>query len=78
MMYHSVLCSHERVLEAITEEAERLDIERFQPLLAGMKNHNIALKVHMKTYFNNYFSPCVLLLTNDTNPVAFDSQHNSV
>ncbi|XP_056294846.1 protein diaphanous homolog 1 [Pseudoliparis swirei] len=35
---------HERVLEAITEEAERLDIERFQPLLAGMKNHNIALK----------------------------------
>nr|XP_033488870.1 protein diaphanous homolog 1-like isoform X2 [Epinephelus lanceolatus] len=35
---------HERVLEAITEEAERRDIERFQPLLAGMKNHNIALK----------------------------------
>ncbi|TNN46302.1 Protein diaphanous 1 [Liparis tanakae] len=35
---------HERVLEAITEEAERLDIERFQPLLAGMKNNNIALK----------------------------------
>lgn len=38
--------SHERVLEAITEEAEKLDIERFQPLLAGMNNHNnIALKV---------------------------------
>ncbi|KAM8733592.1 protein diaphanous homolog 1 [Acanthopagrus schlegelii] len=35
---------HERVLEAITEEAERRDIERFQPLLAGMNNHNIALK----------------------------------
>ncbi|XP_054647011.1 protein diaphanous homolog 1-like isoform X2 [Dunckerocampus dactyliophorus] len=35
---------HERVLEAITEEAEKRDIERFQPLLAGMKNHNIALK----------------------------------
>ncbi|KAL7394643.1 hypothetical protein ABVT39_001113 [Epinephelus coioides] len=35
---------HERVLEAITEEAERRDMERFQPLLAGMKNHNIALK----------------------------------
>ncbi|XP_029297184.1 protein diaphanous homolog 1 isoform X2 [Cottoperca gobio] len=35
---------HERVLEAITEEAERRDIERFQPLLTGMKNHNIALK----------------------------------
>uniref|UniRef100_A0A8C2WGI6 Diaphanous related formin 1 n=1 Tax=Cyclopterus lumpus TaxID=8103 RepID=A0A8C2WGI6_CYCLU len=35
---------HERVLEAITEEAERLDIERFQPLLAGMNNQNITLK----------------------------------
>ncbi|KAI3351736.1 hypothetical protein L3Q82_020569 [Scortum barcoo] len=35
---------HERVLEAITEEAERQDIERFQPLLSGMNNHNIALK----------------------------------
>ncbi|XP_040904838.1 protein diaphanous homolog 1-like isoform X2 [Toxotes jaculatrix] len=35
---------HERVLEAITEEAERRDIERFQPLLAGMNSHNIALK----------------------------------
>ncbi|KAM7417652.1 hypothetical protein PAMA_017339 [Pampus argenteus] len=35
---------HERVLEAITTEAEKQDIERFQPLLAGMNNHNIALK----------------------------------
>ncbi|XP_077957325.1 protein diaphanous homolog 1 isoform X2 [Gasterosteus aculeatus] len=35
---------HERVLEAITEEAERLNIERFQPLLAGMKHPIIALK----------------------------------
>ncbi|KAM9849700.1 protein diaphanous homolog 1 [Aulostomus maculatus] len=35
---------HERVLEAITEEAEKQDIERFHPLLAGMNNHNIALK----------------------------------
>ncbi|XP_037635630.1 protein diaphanous homolog 1-like isoform X2 [Sebastes umbrosus] len=35
---------HERVLEAITEEAERRDIERFQPLIAGMKNHSVALK----------------------------------
>ncbi|KAM7000003.1 protein diaphanous homolog 1 [Tautogolabrus adspersus] len=35
---------HERVLEAITEEAEKRDIERFQPLLTGMNNHNIALK----------------------------------
>uniref|UniRef100_H2TAT5 Diaphanous related formin 1 n=1 Tax=Takifugu rubripes TaxID=31033 RepID=H2TAT5_TAKRU len=35
---------HERVLEAITEEAEKQDIERFQPLITGMSNHNIALK----------------------------------
>ncbi|XP_008325243.1 protein diaphanous homolog 1 isoform X1 [Cynoglossus semilaevis] len=35
---------HERVLEAITEEAERRDIDRFQPLLAGMNIPNIALK----------------------------------
>lgn len=53
-------CSHERVLEAITEEAERRDIERFQPLLAGMNIHNIPLKVHtqmqkMFTHFNNRF-----------------------
>lgn len=45
-------CSHERVLESITEEAEKRDIERFQPLLAGMNNQNIALKVkpHMNIY----------------------------
>uniref|UniRef100_A0A3B3ZGT1 Uncharacterized protein n=1 Tax=Periophthalmus magnuspinnatus TaxID=409849 RepID=A0A3B3ZGT1_9GOBI len=36
---------HERVLEAITEEAEKRNIERFQPLLSGMNIHNIALKV---------------------------------
>uniref|UniRef100_A0A3Q3DCP6 Diaphanous related formin 1 n=1 Tax=Hippocampus comes TaxID=109280 RepID=A0A3Q3DCP6_HIPCM len=35
---------HERVLEAITEEAEKRDIERFQPLLAGMKSSSITLK----------------------------------
>lgn len=35
---------HERVLEAITEEAEKRNIERFQPLLSGMNAHNIALK----------------------------------
>ncbi|KAJ3587661.1 hypothetical protein NHX12_011258, partial [Muraenolepis orangiensis] len=35
---------HERVLEAITEEAEKKDIERFQPLLTGMKKPNVALK----------------------------------
>lgn len=33
-------------MEAITEEAEKRDIERFQPLLAGMNNNNIPLKVH--------------------------------
>lgn len=38
-------CSHERVLEAITEEAEKQDIERFQPLITGMSSQNIALKV---------------------------------
>uniref|UniRef100_A0A8D0CQZ5 Diaphanous related formin 1 n=1 Tax=Sander lucioperca TaxID=283035 RepID=A0A8D0CQZ5_SANLU len=43
-VHKCLFCSHERVLEAITEEAERRDIERFQPLLAGMNNHNIALK----------------------------------
>uniref|UniRef100_A0A674A2Z9 Diaphanous related formin 1 n=1 Tax=Salmo trutta TaxID=8032 RepID=A0A674A2Z9_SALTR len=33
-----------RVLEAITEEAEKQDIERFQPLLSGMNKPNIGLK----------------------------------
>ncbi|XP_066524903.1 protein diaphanous homolog 1 [Hoplias malabaricus] len=35
---------HERVLESITELAEERDIERFQPLLSGMRKSNIALK----------------------------------
>ncbi|XP_061691682.1 protein diaphanous homolog 1 [Syngnathoides biaculeatus] len=35
---------HERVLEAITEDAEKREVERFQPLLAGMSSHNVALK----------------------------------
>ncbi|XP_058505413.1 protein diaphanous homolog 1 isoform X2 [Solea solea] len=35
---------HERVLEAMTEEAEKRDIERFQPLLTGMNIPIIALK----------------------------------
>ncbi|XP_064829693.1 protein diaphanous homolog 1-like isoform X2 [Oncorhynchus masou masou] len=35
---------HERVLEAITEEAEKQDNERFQPLLSGMNKPNIGLK----------------------------------
>lgn len=42
-------CSHERVLESITEEAEKRDIERFQSLLTGMNNQNIALKVKPHT-----------------------------
>ncbi|KAM9795020.1 protein diaphanous homolog 1 [Neosynchiropus ocellatus] len=47
---------HERVLEAITEEAEKRDIERFQPLLAGMNNHNIALKGGCMTLINALIS----------------------
>ncbi|TRY83826.1 hypothetical protein DNTS_031966 [Danionella cerebrum] len=35
---------HERVLECITEQAEEQDVERFQPLLSGMKKNSIALK----------------------------------
>ncbi|XP_034036949.1 protein diaphanous homolog 1-like [Thalassophryne amazonica] len=35
---------HERVLEAITEEAEKQDIERFQPLMDGISVQNVALK----------------------------------
>lgn len=35
---------HERVLESITALAEERDIERFQPLLSGMRKSNIALK----------------------------------
>ncbi|XP_041122217.1 protein diaphanous homolog 1-like isoform X3 [Polyodon spathula] len=34
----------ERVLEAITEHAENEDIERFQPLLSGMRNTGVTLK----------------------------------
>lgn len=44
--------SHERVLESITEEAEKRDIERFQPLLDGMNNQNIALKVKPHLSYN--------------------------
>ncbi|XP_007565854.1 protein diaphanous homolog 1 isoform X1 [Poecilia formosa] len=35
---------HDRVLEAITEEAEKQDAERFQPLIDGMQSNQIALK----------------------------------
>lgn len=70
-------CSHERVLEAITEEAEKREIERFQPLLAGMKNHNIALKVHIHTHTLTTINPQVhVSVTNDTSPV--DIQHYSM
>lgn len=55
-------CSHERVLEAITEEAEKRDIERFQPLLAGMNNQNIALKVHTHMYIHTLtITYCILM-----------------
>ncbi|XP_024864368.1 protein diaphanous homolog 1 isoform X2 [Kryptolebias marmoratus] len=47
---------HERVLEAITEEAEKRDIERFQPLLAGMNNQNIALKAGCMQLINALIS----------------------
>ncbi|KAM9496057.1 protein diaphanous homolog 1 isoform 2-T2 [Clarias gariepinus] len=35
---------HERVLESITALAEEREVERFQPLLSGMRRSNIALK----------------------------------
>uniref|UniRef100_A0A3P9IHJ4 Diaphanous related formin 1 n=1 Tax=Oryzias latipes TaxID=8090 RepID=A0A3P9IHJ4_ORYLA len=35
---------HERVLEVITEEAEKQNIERFQPLISGMKNNSLPLR----------------------------------
>ncbi|KAK7919031.1 hypothetical protein WMY93_010315 [Mugilogobius chulae] len=47
---------HERVLEAITEEAEKRDIERFQPLLSGMNNPNIALKTACMQLINALIS----------------------
>ncbi|XP_041845585.1 protein diaphanous homolog 1-like isoform X2 [Melanotaenia boesemani] len=48
--------AHERVLEAITEEAEKREIERFQPLIAGMENHNIALKAGCMQLINALIS----------------------
>uniref|UniRef100_A0A3Q3K0Z4 Diaphanous related formin 1 n=1 Tax=Monopterus albus TaxID=43700 RepID=A0A3Q3K0Z4_MONAL len=47
---------HERVLEAITEEAEKRDIERFQPLLAGMNKNSIALKAGCMQLINALIS----------------------
>ncbi|XP_061582016.1 protein diaphanous homolog 1-like [Cololabis saira] len=47
---------HERVLEAITEEAERRDIERFQPLISGMTNLNISLKTGCMQLINALIS----------------------
>lgn len=68
-------------MEAITEEAEKRDIERFQPLLAGMNNHNIALKVHirMHTHTLAIIIPHVhFCLPNDTNTVVIDGQNYSM
>lgn len=67
-IYVCVFCSHERVLEAITEEAEKREIERFQPLLAGMNNQNIALKVHTQ------MQSCTLLVVNPG--VFYSTQSN--
>ncbi|CAG5990852.1 unnamed protein product, partial [Menidia menidia] len=47
---------HERVLEAITEEAEKRDIERFQPLIAGMDNQNVGLKAGCMQLINALIS----------------------
>ncbi|XP_047209397.1 protein diaphanous homolog 1 isoform X2 [Girardinichthys multiradiatus] len=47
---------HERVLEAITEEAEKQGIERFQPLLSGMNSSNINLKVGCMQLINALIS----------------------
>ena len=63
------LSRHERVLEAITEEAETLDMERFEPLLSGMGKPNFPLKVHTHTHthilshtFSTHTRTCSLFL----------------
>ncbi|XP_062852841.1 protein diaphanous homolog 1 [Trichomycterus rosablanca] len=47
---------HERVLESITALAEERDIERFQPLLSGMRKSNIALKNGCMQFINALIS----------------------
>uniref|UniRef100_A0A8C6NHZ2 Diaphanous related formin 1 n=1 Tax=Nothobranchius furzeri TaxID=105023 RepID=A0A8C6NHZ2_NOTFU len=47
---------NERVLEAMTEEAERRDMERFQALLTGMNIQNIALKAGCMQLINALIS----------------------
>lgn len=56
-VFFGLFCSHERVLEAITEEAEKQDTERFQPLLTGMRSSSIALKVHIQ--MRTHISPLI-------------------
>ncbi|XP_051514390.1 protein diaphanous homolog 1-like isoform X2 [Myxocyprinus asiaticus] len=48
--------THERVLECITEQAEEQDIERFQPLLSGMRKNSIALKAGCMQLINAVIS----------------------
>lgn len=64
--------SHERVLESITEEADKRDIERFHPLLAGMNNQNIALKV--KPHTNIYSWTVTFTDINKIYPDAVSNQ----
>uniref|UniRef100_A0A8C8DMW8 Diaphanous related formin 1 n=1 Tax=Oryzias sinensis TaxID=183150 RepID=A0A8C8DMW8_9TELE len=47
---------HERVLEVITEEAEKQNIERFQPLISGMKNNSLPLRASCLTLINALIS----------------------
>ncbi|KAJ8282936.1 hypothetical protein COCON_G00054550 [Conger conger] len=47
---------HERVLEALTVQGEEQDIERFQPLLSGMRKPNIALKAGCMQLINALIS----------------------
>ncbi|XP_024139156.1 protein diaphanous homolog 1 isoform X3 [Oryzias melastigma] len=47
---------HERVLEVITEEAEKRNIERFQPLISGMQNSSIALRASCMQLINALIS----------------------
>lgn len=59
LFFFGLFCSHERVLEAITEEAEKQDTERFQPLLTGMRSSSIALKVHISPLIGSHMGFCL-------------------